>query len=353
MSSVLSVARLLWRRKVSGKKSALIMTSSPRNWANRGSSSTSVILVMFNSASTIEGCLASIPHDCEVVLIDQDSTDEGISFARRVRPDAKVIRAGANRGFGAGCNLGAANAEGEILIFLNPDASFSSPADPEILASAVRKSNALVGPRILGTEGGEQTRARNWSNPSSEIAEIFLPAALLIGFLKHDVAQDDEVYVRGGRVPFVQGSCMAISAENFWNVGGFDERFFLYFEEEVLARKLEAFGVSVVLEPRAAIIHIGAHSTSQFSEFSATQYYRSAAMSYCILRKKRVAIPTVIGLWATLRAMAALTPLRMLVGVRADRDRNWYLAAAVGVLNGWRYKVVEPPQLRTLSMSPS
>src|ERR1700759_4120932 len=70
----------------------------------QSSPTTSVIVVMFNSELTLNDCLNSIPSTSEVVLVDQASSDASVSMARQIRPDARLISAGANRGFGAGCN---------------------------------------------------------------------------------------------------------------------------------------------------------------------------------------------------------------------------------------------------------
>ena len=139
---------------------------------------------------------------------------------------------------------------------------------------------------------------------------------------------------------------MAISAENFWRVGGFDERFFLYHEEEVLARSLERIGVHVILEPLAVITHIGGNSTSQFPEFSASQYFRSKALFYLSYYSTPVAFAAVIVLWSVLQAMAVLTPVRKVVGLRADNGFSWYRAAAAGLISGWRGRIVVPPRAR-------
>lgn len=298
---------------------------------------------MFNSASTLQKCLQSIPSSCEVVLVDQQSTDESIALAVTLRPDAKLIKAGANRGFGAGCNLGAANAGGNVLIFLNPDASFHTPESVQILSDSALINNALVGPRILDTLGNEETRARYWSTITSELGDVFLPIRLMVGRFRRDIPMDHEVYRSGGPVPYIQGSCMAISAQNFWRVNGFDERFFLYREEETLALCLNRAGVQAMLEPRVVISHAGGISTSQFRNFSAGQYYRSEALFYSIRYSKPAAFTATITLWAILMTMAALTPIRWLIGWRADRGYVWYRAAAAGVMSGWRRKVVEPP----------
>ena len=296
----------------------------------QSSPTTSVIVVMFNSELTLGDCLNSIPSTSEVVLVDQASSDASVSIAGQIRPDARLIRAGANRGFGAGCNLGAANATGEVLIFLNPDASFGCDS-VRILADAVLNKGALVGPRILDSAGNDATRARYWSRVRSDLAEVFLPNRLV---RLSDIPADHEVYRFGGQVPYVQGSCIAISAEHFWRVGGFDERYFLYHEEESLARRLEMIGVHVILEPLAVVTHIGGNSTSQFPEFSAHQYFRSKALFYRSYYSTPVTFVAVIALWSVLQAMAVLTPIRKVIGLRADRAFSWYRAAAAGVISG-------------------
>ena len=304
--------------------------------------STSVIVVMFNSESTLDGCLNSIPSTAEVVLVDQCSSDASVSVANQIRPDAKLIKAGANRGFGAGCNLGAANATGDVLIFLNPDASFGRNS-MEILVEAALNEVALVGPRQIFPTGNEITAARYWSRMRSDLAEVFVPSKLIVGTLRRNIPTDHEVYRSGGHVPYVSGCCMAVSAENFWRAGGFDERFFLYHEEEVLARRLERIGVHVILEPLAVITHTVGNSTSQFPEFSASQYYRSKGLFYLSYCSTPVAFAAVIVLWSVLQAMAVLTPARKVVGLRADIGFRWYRAAAAGLISGWRGRITVPP----------
>ena len=327
----------------------------PAQGPQQSSPTTSVIVVMFNSESTLNDCLNSIPSTSEVVLVDNASTDASVSIASQIRADAKLIRAGANRGFPAGNNLGAANATGEVLIFLNPDASFGRDS-VRILADAVLNKGAMVGPRILDSAGNEATRARYWSRVWSDLGEVFFPTRLVRSRLPRsigrDMSADHEVYRSGGQVPYVQGCCIAISAEHFWRVGGWDERIFLYHEEEALARSLEKVGVPVILEPRAVVSHIGGVSSAQFPEFSAHQYFRSKALVYRSHYSTPVTFVAGIALWSVLQAMAVLTPIRKVIGLRADRERSWYRAAATGVISGIRTtgyrtggRIVMPPRV--------
>jgi N-acetylglucosaminyl-diphospho-decaprenol L-rhamnosyltransferase len=304
----------------------------------------SVIVVTYNSVATIESCLDSIPRDCEVVVVDQSSSDDSIAVARSVRPDAVVISAGSNRGFGSGCNLGAANAHSDVLIFLNPDASFAEGA-AKSLAQRARVDNALVGPLILDENGLDQTRARFWSTPLSVLGEVCLPTSLNKVLLKRDIPPKAAIYREGGRVPYIQGTCMAVGAENFWRAGGFDERLFLYHEEELLARRLERIDVSAVLEPTASTTHLGARSTSQVRDFAAGQYYRSAVLATMSHHSGWIAVPTAIALWLLLTMMALLTPLRMAVGWRTEKGRSWYRSAAAGAAAGLIGRAAQPPTM--------
>jgi GT2 family glycosyltransferase len=304
---------------------------------------------MYNSASTIAACLRSVPVDCEVVLVDQCSTDSSAAVGRSARPDAAVVYAGSNRGFGAGCNLGAANATGEVLIFLNPDAMFC----PGALAALVRRvcaDEALVGPRILDEHGSDQTRARHRSRPLSDLGEVFLPVTLTRRFLQRDIPPGNEVYRNGGRVPYVQGACMAVGATAFWRAGGFDERLFLYQEEEVLARRLEEIGVPVMLEPAAVVMHFGARSIAPVRDFAAGQYYRSLVLSSLTYSPRVVAIPAALALWLVLNVMSILTPLRKVVGLRASNGCSWYRSAAAGVFAGLTGRMARPPTPDPLSI---
>ncbi|ADU00714.1 predicted glycosyltransferase [Mycolicibacterium gilvum Spyr1] len=305
----------------------------------------SVIIVAFNSLRTLEACLRSIPHSAEVVVVDQESRDGSAQFVRQVRPSATLIRAGANRGFAAGCNLGAANAKGDVLLFLNPDA-FLGPDCLSILVESALSANALVGPKILDPDGREKTWARNHSNMLMDIFEEILPRKFTVGLLARNIPEDDEVYRVGGTVPYVQGSCMALSAENFWRAGGFDERFFLYYEEESLAKSLAKIGVRVKLEPKAVVTHIGSVSTSQSSNFAVTQLYRSRTLYYKLYHRQSATLLFSCILWSLLSMMGITSSVRRLIGVRPSRDRVWYRSASAGVASGWKGRVVEPPGAR-------
>ena len=112
-----------------------------------------------------------------------------------------------------------------------------------------------------------------------------------------------------------------------------------------MSLSLQKFGVETHLENRAAISHIGGNSTGQLREFSAAQYYRSESLFLLLRFSKPSAATAIAALWLSLIAMAALTPIRKIVGPRSANGFRWYRAAAAGTISGWRREIVELPRV--------
>jgi N-acetylglucosaminyl-diphospho-decaprenol L-rhamnosyltransferase len=300
-----------------------------------------VVIVVYRSEDVLPGCLASIPADMEVVVVNQSLVREHVeTLALQTRPDARVIAAGRNRGFGAGCNLGAANARGEVVIFLNPDARFLDDAGERLVEASLQHGGTLVGPRIVDEGGAEITRARNWSSPCIEAFNLLVPLRMQPKMWQRDLPADDAVYTTGGEVPYVQGACMAIGRERFVATGGFDEAFFLFGEEEFLARRLRADGSGVFLEPRATIAHAEHTSTSKTGGFAAEQYFRTAGVMYRRVGALDRSVGLVRGTARALPVLAALifllvtAPVRRRVGYRKHETNAWCRSALLGLVRG-------------------
>lgn len=292
-----------------------------------------VVIVTFNSSSTLPTCLSSIPPDCEVIIVDQRSSDDSREIARRVRPDALLIENLVNTGYSLGCNLGAQHARADILIFLNPDAAFLSADGANLLAQATLNHNALVAPKIFDIHSSDITLVRPWSNLRGKLCAVLLNSKPRLGFV--DVF--DSAYV--------SGPCLALSAENFWAVGGFDERFFLYREEETLARRLNKISVPCCLDARIKVSHVGGVSTSQMPEFSFQQGVRSDVLFFVTHFTPAKAALISLALGARLLAIALLLPiLRYQYPSLKNISALCLLRAIKEIYNGWRAIPVQAPQ---------
>lgn len=300
----------------------------------------SVVLVSFGSESTLGAAVESVPSHMEVVVVEQSRSGHAADVVRAARPDALVIRAGANRGFGAGCNLGAANASGRVLIFLNPDAAFLGGAADVLTQSALE--GFLVGPALEDADGSVVTEPRYLSRPARDVADLILPKRLVPAWLKRAMPVTEAGGI-DGPVGYVQGACMAVRRDDFFAVDGFDERFFLYGEEEHLARRLADVGVSSKIVGGARVRHIGQTSSEAVGDFAVEQLFRSQMLLY---RDHLHPLAFRVGSAAVFAAVLLLwisAPVRMPLRLRTPYSESWCRAALRGLSAGWLRRPVLPP----------
>lgn len=227
----------------------------------------SIIYVNWNCADEIQESLVSVRHwtqnmQYEVIVVDNDSP-EG-SGGLEMDSGIHLIRNPENRGFGAGCNLGARQASGRYFLFLNPDTRFLNDvlselktfldSHPEVAASGplTMDSNDNVlfeAGRSLPTLFGEflQHSTLAFRFPSSTWA-----ARPLLSDWDHLSTREVET---------ILGACMLIRSELFQALGGFDENFFLYCEELDLCRRIRESGFQVWYVHKARLLHKERQST--------------------------------------------------------------------------------------------
>lgn len=241
--------------------------------------SVSALIVTWNSALTINACLDSLPPEVEVVVVDNHSSDDTVARIRNRRPDALLIESTENRGFGAACNLAAQAAGNSTYLLLNPDAVLGTEALTHLLAALEARADlGAVGPRILGTTGeielswGDAPSIRNERKRQAEqqarLPRPDLPAASV------DLA-------------WISGACMLLRAEAWQAVGGFDPRYFLYFEDLDLCQRLRQAGWAVAIEPAAEVAHVRGQSARQATE-SVEAWYRESQIRYYARHNSRL-----------------------------------------------------------------
>jgi N-acetylglucosaminyl-diphospho-decaprenol L-rhamnosyltransferase len=239
----------------------------------------SLVVVNYNSADYTRALLAGIgPGVDEVVVVDNHSPDGSPRDLDRIWPGVDLILAESNLGYGAGANLGARRATGEVIVVANPDVMIRSDDLRALGAAATVPGVALVAPRFVTAEGA-LIRSAHRRDPgllatiqelSPLVATVIKRAdpewhATLLRASDHDHARE---------VAHVLGALIAVRTSAFWAVGGFDERFFLYREETDLCLRLRQAGWQVRHEPVATAIHWGEGSTADTGPIQA----RAAAL---------------------------------------------------------------------------
>lgn len=210
----------------------------------------SVVVLNWNGGDDTLRCLASLRlvedpgGPIEVVVVDNGSTDGSADRIAKAHPEVTLIRLPLNRGFAGGANAGAGAARGELVAFLNNDAV----AEPSWLveAAAVMRSAAdvaAVGSRVTNLDG--------------TTVDFEGGGVTFYGFgYRERFGQPVETPETDSReVLFGTGSALLVRRSVFIDVGGFDERFFAFFEDVDLGWRLWLLGHRVLYAPRSVVRH--------------------------------------------------------------------------------------------------
>jgi N-acetylglucosaminyl-diphospho-decaprenol L-rhamnosyltransferase len=209
--------------------------------------SLSVVTVAFNSREALVRTLPALAQqldgDDELIVVDNASSDGSAEAVGALAPSALLLHQEVNLGFAAGANAGAAEAGGELLLFLNPDA-MPLPGFCEAIRrpwNDARGWDAWMG--LVTQEGGE--RINSSGNP------VHFTGLTWAGGLGRPVADAPEP----GEVTVASGACLAVPRETFRRLGGFPGQFFLYHEDVDLSMRLHLEGARVGIEPAALVDH--------------------------------------------------------------------------------------------------
>jgi GT2 family glycosyltransferase len=239
----------------------------------------SIVIVSFNTRDLLYRCLAAL-HDQELkevhtIVVDNGSTDGSPRMVAERFPNVELVKLSDNIGFGPANNIGFERCRGEFILLLNSDAFLHPRALVNLVSAARRRPHAaVIGPRLLNPDGSLQRSAWPFPDPVRLLVEaVGLHRLLRRTRFYEDLGIWDHGQER--EVDFVSGACLLLRALALKEVGGFDERFYMYAEESDMQQRLRARGWSVILAPTAAVTHVGGGSatgaTSRLIQFYAGQ----------------------------------------------------------------------------------
>jgi GT2 family glycosyltransferase len=199
----------------------------------------------------------------EVIIIDNNSDDGTLSELESKYPSVKFVRNPINGGFANGCNLGAALSTGEYLLFLNPDTVASEDALENLLEIARLNPNiSILSCRQVNEKGKESIAYGDfpefWSLTGFLRAVSKSVKALFSVFSLHRVPRTQHPAPRTKELAFpdwVSGSVILIRKELFQKVGGFDEDFWMYFEDVDICKRVTEGGGKVAFCNNITIEH--------------------------------------------------------------------------------------------------
>jgi GT2 family glycosyltransferase len=211
----------------------------------------SVIIPNYNGLGLLRACLDTLgtqtyPTELtEVILVDDASTDDSVPYVRAHYPHVQVVQLDYNRGLAAGCNAGAREARGDLLVMLNNDTEAEPGWLAALAAAAVTdpKAGAIASKMLL------YDRRDTLHNAGDLMGANGIPRNR--GVWQQDAGQfDHDLSVFGGC-----GGGVAYRREAWEQAGGFDERLFMYLEDVDLAWRLRLLGWGAVFAPAARLYH--------------------------------------------------------------------------------------------------
>jgi len=251
----------------------------------------SVIIVNFNAGHHLEQCLSSLAGhlndiEWEALVVDNASTDGSDRAAARFAPRVLLVRNLENIGFGRAVNQAIAATRGPAVLLLNPDARLVRGA-VELLQDVLGSHSdcAVVGPTVVNEDGGIQGSARG--DPDM-LTGLFGRSTLLTRlFPGAAVARRNVVSALEPRplessveVDWVSGACMLVRRTAFEQVGGFDPRYFLYWEDADFCRRLRAEGLRTRYRPDARVVHHVGRSSRTAQRLAVRAFHESAYLYY-------------------------------------------------------------------------
>ena len=233
-----------------------------------------VVVLTHNSMSVLPSCLGALEAsngDWDIVVTDNNSADGVDEYVYGHHPDATFIQTGDNLGYSGGNNfaLSKLGRYGQVAL-VNPDV-LVTPACLNIMSEdmyedtgigVVTPKVTLANTRVIDNLGGTM----DWENGSP----------IYYGRGETDVGQ----YADKSRVELAVGACMLLNMECVEDTGGFDERYFLYWEDSDFSKRAASEGYDIICDPAAHAIHAKGNSTDKSSSALRTYYYNRNALLF-------------------------------------------------------------------------
>jgi GT2 family glycosyltransferase len=243
----------------------------------------SFVIVTYNSAATIEDCLRSVGNspDTEVIVVDNHSQDSTASIVAKF-PHCMFLPQSQNLGFNGGNIKGAEIAQGDIIVFLNPDTIIGKEFVPKLLGKFSANAHVgVIGCRIINRDGSLQRTCNSFPTLRSLLFEqsayrrLFPHSSAYKRYILDGWKRDTERMVDA-----VSGACTAVRREVLEKIGGLDDGYFLFFEEFDLSKRARNAGWLTLFTPEIIVTHAQGVSTKQLGESKVDGYYHQSQIHY-------------------------------------------------------------------------
>ena len=224
---------------------------------NKGNISVAIVILNWNGKSFLEKFLPSVisgSPNAEVIVADNDSTDDSIAFMQENYPDIRLIINESNGGYAKGYNDALKQVEADYYVLLNSDIEVKAGwVEPLVALMESDKQIAACQPKLLAYH--EKNKFEYAGAAGGYIDKWGYPFCR--GRVFNSLEEDHQQYEDVVEVFWASGAAMFVRASAFWEVGGLDEDFFAHMEEIDLCWRLKNQGYKIMVEPKSVVYHVG------------------------------------------------------------------------------------------------
>ena len=273
----------------------------------------SIVIVNWNVRELLRKALQSIQdnpatrYTYEVIVTDNDSKDNSVEMLRESFPWVKLVASDKNLGFAAGNNAGFRLATGRIILCLNPDTEMH-PQTLDFIVEQFDQDSQLgaLGVKLLNTDGTLQPSCKSFPNLDTVLwnalsLDTLFPKSKIFG--KYNMTWFD--HASECEVAQPMGAALAFRRSVLAQVGEYDERYFMYFDEVDLCFRVHHAGWKIKFFPQVSVTHHWAQSTNQALFSMNKQWYISFAKYFM----KNLKYPQ----WLTWLVLTSMVWLKLLI----------------------------------------
>lgn len=232
-----------------------------------------IVIVNWNSGDQLKECVESVKKSSfdnsilnKVVVVDNDSKDDSLELAQRLNYDKlEIIKNSENLGFGKACNLGAKNSQSDFILFLNPDAMVYEDTFHKLFDYIEKNDNSDVvvyGAQLISDDGNIQRTCARFPNLSNFLVKVLGLNKLNSKYFE-TYHLEEWNHNETKQIDHVIGAFYLIKREIFNSINGFDERYFVYFEDLDLSKRVHDSGYRTIYLSEIQAYHKGGGTSEQ------------------------------------------------------------------------------------------
>jgi len=224
----------------------------------------SIIIVSWNGRELLSTCLASMarwlsyPH--EIIVVDNASTDGTVGMISATFPMVRLIRNSQNAGFATANNQGLALAQANYVAFLNPDTKLINEPFQHLMTELKSDQNiGAIGPQLMNPDLSHQPSVRTFPRWADQVITLlklrhFLRASRI---MRRYLAAHLVNTQTSAEVDELTGAAIVMPTDLIRKLGGWDEKYWIWFDDVDLCQRIHRAGRQVRYDPRSNLIHVG------------------------------------------------------------------------------------------------